>query len=84
MKGTEMPEDIDDAAVDASAELGGKLSETLFAAAAGYEMLEENVHHDAILFPVWVSLTRYLADVGWTPDELSAELQHHVGVARAN
>ena len=29
------------------------------------------------LFTLWVMLTRHLAVVGWTPDELAKEARHH-------
>jgi hypothetical protein len=35
----------------------------------------------AVLYALWVCMTHALADDGWTAEQLTSDLQHHVALA---
>jgi hypothetical protein len=41
------------------------------------ESVERDADEVAVLFSLWVNLTRILTDAGWTPKELSQEAGYH-------
>ena len=42
--------------------------------------LDDEADAPLVMYSLWVSLTQYLAVLGWQPDELAEDAAHHAAV----
>jgi hypothetical protein len=65
--------DLTDQEISAASERGREMFAKLLD-----DIRDEGHDPDVIAFAIWVDLTRYLAEAGWTFTELERDLKHHV------